>query len=406
MRNFIYILFVFLVGCSGMKNIHHNYYLNDSPGKVHSLVELVVSQRNNKRINFNKVKAITIDIEKFMYNRLTDKDFQALHECHAVEYILIKYPKGFLENDYSLELSEAISGMEKLSQLHVKLDSADYIPNLFDISNKIQKITIEGNFIKEASANSFSQKSLKVLGVNCSTNSFSFSGKDYSELLSLSLNINGKIGELDFSGLKKLEGLNLIIDGKIEELDISGLKKLEYLNFYNDEIEYLPNDFFELPDLQTLIVSVPKLKELNERIKNLKSLESLLFSSYEIIELPESLSKLEHLEWVSINTIGKVSLKPLTSLTKLKRLSIYGINLLEVIDQILLMKKLKVLDFNLQPLLNKDLSPLGQLEKLKEIRFKTTYVEVDGDNYIPKDLPDSTKNKVLHQLKQVLPEHF
>src|SRR5690554_2658786 len=384
MRNFIYILFVFLVGCSGMKNIHHNYYLNDSPGKVHSLVELVVSQRNNKRINFNKVKAITIDIEKFMYNRLTDKDFQALQECHAVEYILIKYPKGFLENDYSLELSEAISGMEKLSQLHVKLDSADYIPNLFDISNKIQKITIEGNFIKEASANSFSQKSLKVLGVNCSTNSFSFSRKDYSELLSLNLNINGKI----------------------EELDFSGLKKLEYLNFYNDEIEYLPNDFFELPDLQTLIVSVPKLKELNERIKNLKSLESLLFSSYEIIELPESLSKLEHLEWVSINTIGKVSLKPLTSLTKLKRLSIYGINLLEVIDQILLMKKLKVLDFNLQPLLNKDLSPLGQLEKLKEIRFKTTYVEVDGDNYIPKDLPDSTKNKVLHQLKQVLPEHF
>src|SRR5690554_7851385 len=174
---------------------------------------LVVSQRNNKRINFNKVKAITIDIEKFMYNRLTDKDFQALQECHAVEYILIKYPKGFLENDYSLELSEAISGMEKLSQLHVKLDSADYIPNLFDISNKIQKITIEGNFIKEASANSFSQKSLKVLGVNCSTNSFSFSGKDYSELLSLSLNINGKIGELDFSSLKKLEGLNSIIDG-------------------------------------------------------------------------------------------------------------------------------------------------------------------------------------------------
>ncbi len=406
MKHLIYILFGLLVGCSGVRD-YHNYYLNGNPHKVHSLVDLAISQRKNQRINFNKVKNIVINIENVKTNRLTEKGFQLLKECHAIEYIYIIYPQGYLKNDFSIELVEAFSEMEKLSQLHIKLDSADYIPNLFDLSNSIEKITIEGNFIKEASVNTLSQKSLKVLYINCSTNSFSFSGKNYNDLELLSLSINGKIKELDFLGLKELKKLTLGITGKIEEPDISDLKKLEFLSFHNDEIEYLSNDFFELPNLQALNILTPKLKKINENISNLSLLKSLGFTSYEINELPESLSKLENLRQFSINTTDSIiSLKPLTTLPMLERLYISGFNLIEVVDEILLMKKLKFLKFTLRPLVNQDLSPLGQLEKLKEIQFKTTYVERNGDNYIRKYLSDSTINEVLDQLKKVLPEHF
>ncbi len=401
MKNLIYILFGLLLGCSGLRDY------NSNPKKVYSLVELAVNQRSNKRINFNKVEGVVVDIEKLKINRLTEKGFELLSDCHAVEYILIKYPKGYLENDYSLELSEAISGINGPKEIYMTLDSADYIPNVFHRSNEIQQITIEGNFIKEASVNTLSQKSLKVLYINCSTNSFSFSGKNYNDLELLSLIINGKIKELDFLGLKELKKLTLVITGKIEEPDISDLKKLEFLGFRNVKIEYLSNDFFELPDLKTLILSVPKLKDLNENISNLKSLKHLIFTSYEINELPESLSKLENLRQFSINTTDSIiSLKPLTTNPKLRNLSISGINILEVVDEVLLMKKLKTLDFDLRPLLNQDLTPLGQLEKLEEIGFKTAYVERDGDIYIHKELPDSTINEVLDQLKKVLPEHF
>lgn len=421
---------VFLVGCSGLRNVNHHIYVEDgSIEKAYNLEDLWNHKRNNQRINLNKVKAITIDIDKFAYNRLTDKEFQVLNECHAIEYILLIYPMGYLENDFSIELKEAFSKMNDLKEIYMKLDSADHIPNLFPENNELQNITINGNFVKELSVNTLSQKSLKNLVVKCSTNQFSFSGKDYSQLLSLSLNINGEMEELDFSGLKKLERLSLITNGKIQKLDFSGLKslerlsirfngkiekldfsgsmKLKYLSFHNDKIEYLPNDFFEHPDLQKLIIYAPKLKKLDEKVSNLKSLESLTFMSYEVVKLPESLSKLKHLRQFSIKTIGRViSLKPLTHLPKLERLYISGFNVIEVVDEILLMKKLKFLDFTLRPLINQDLSPLGKLEKLKEIQFTTYYVERDGDNYIYKNLPDSTINEVLDQLKQVLPEHF
>jgi len=429
MKNFIYILFGLLLGCSSLRDVNYHIYVEDgSTEKAYTLEDLWNHKRNNKRINLNKVKGIEIDIEKFMYNRLTEKEFQVLKECHAVEYIRLIYPNGHLENDYSIELKEAFSGMKDLKEISMKLDSADHIPNLFPEKNKLQNITIEGNFIKEVSVN-FSQKSLENLVVNCSTNRFGFSGKDYSELRSLRLNINGKIKELEFSSLKELELLSLITKGKIKELDfsglnelkrlilitkgkmeepdVSGLKKLEFFSFHNDEVEYLSNDFFELPNLQTLILKVPKLKMINENISNLSLLKSLVFTSYEITELPESLSNLEHLRQFSINTIGRIiSLKPLTTVPKLERLYISGFNLIEIVDEVLLMKKLKFLEFTLRQLVNQDLSPLGPLGKLKEIRFKTIYVERDGDNYIRKDLSDSTKNEILNQLKKVLPEHF
>jgi len=383
-RSLFFILFIFFVSCSRYGGMYIKQKL-EYPKKVHSLIDLADNKRNNKRINFNKVKGVVVDIEKLKNNRLTEKGFEILKDCHAVEYIRLIYPKGYLENDFSIELSEAISKMNEPKEIYMTLDSADYIPNVFHGSNEIQQITIKGNFIKMVSVNTLSQDNLNILSINCSTDCFNFNGKDLSHL----------------------ESLSLIIKGKTQNLDFSGLKELKYFNFINEEIENLPDNFFELPNLLTLILSFPGLKKINENISNLKSLKTFLFTSYEINELPGSLSKLEHLDWVSINTNGKVeSLKPLTKLPKLKRLSISGINLLEVVDEVLLMKKLKALDFSLHPLLNKDLSPLGQLEKLKEIRFQTTYTERDGDNYIRKDLSDSTKNEILNQLKKVLPEHF
>lgn len=87
----------------------------------------------------------------------------------------------------------------------------------------------------------------------------------------------------------------------------------------------LPEELFELTQLQTLLLTFCKFDKIPEEIGNLKGLKSLIIKESILESLPDSIGDLSNLERLNINEISSLkSLPPsLGKLTQLKELGLY-----------------------------------------------------------------------------------
>lgn len=386
MKYYLHILCALLVSCSVSKNSEpswQSYYLSGPTKHVYPLIKL--TNQGYEQIKLDKVRGITIDVELLHQSSWKDKMLGTLKQCDAAEYVYIKYPSGFIENDFSRDLAAAFNEMDALKKLRVQLDSAGQIPNFMLDKNGVEEFVVHANYITNISTEAISSNKLKLLGISCITE-----------------NLN-----VDWSQLKTLVSLYLGIDGEIKVPNLGQLKSLRQLSFSNDQIDELPDKIFDFQFIQFLSLNLPKLKELNESLGNLTTLEYLSIRTFEIDKLPNSLSNLQNLKWFGITTTEKIkSIEPLTSIPRLESLSFYGINPLELIEEILRIKKLKRLEFSIAPLYGQNLASIEQLEKLSKIEFRAISVVENNGGYRIVELEDSVKNEIYNQLEEVLPKHF
>lgn len=138
--------------------------------------------------------------------------------------------------------------------------------------------------------------------------------RDYSQVLAVVAQIpNLKVLEWSINPIPK---------------EISFFKKIEELNIWigadGKAPLHLPDDLFELVQLQTLLLSVNQLKKIPESIGKLKGLKTLVIMGSDLESLPEAIGELSNLEFLNISENPSLKSLPerLGNLTQLKSLNL------------------------------------------------------------------------------------
>ncbi|MFT5777328.1 MAG: Leucine-rich repeat (LRR) protein [Crocinitomicaceae bacterium] len=121
-------------------------------------------------------------------------------------------------------------------------------------------------------------------------------------------------------------------------------KETRNLSLHAITLVGIPDEIFELSNLETLDLSSNKIDSIGKRFGNFKELRSLNLGNNELKEVPAELSKLRKLQWLSLseNQIKEfpIALKKLNSLT---RLSLDENPIEKIPEFVLELKNIKVL---------------------------------------------------------------
>lgn len=179
-----------------------------------------------------------------------------------------------------------------------------------------------------------------------------------------------KIRELpeEVWNLTNLENLNLS-ETQIQELpkELGKLINLKELNLNGTQIQELPKELGNLSNLEELDLSDIQIRELSKEIWNLTNLEELYLARTQIRELPKELGNLSNLESLDLRrTQIKELPKELGNLTNLKVLDLSDIQIQELPKELGNLTNLKILGLNDIQIreLPKELGNLTNLEEL------------------------------------------
>jgi len=149
-------------------------------------------------------------------------------------------------------------------------------------------------------------------------------------------------------------------------------KNAESINLSNNHIKYLPANFCDYFDLYSLDVSRNRLSALPSNIDSLSNLQILNVAKNELKELPSGLFKLKELEAldVSKNKLTKIS-SDIGNLSSLQMLSVAKTGISTLPSSMSKLKELVELDVSGNPNLKQIPDFIGQLPKLKTLKFSS-----------------------------------
>lgn len=217
----------------------------------------------------------------------------------------------------------------KLAQIdNLKINLTDNkittFPGILISMKNIQRINLDGNFIKELPKDKIDKtKCEKLETISLDNNNISEIPEQFLQLdqikdLSIANNRLSKIPSF-IDKLSKLETLR-ISHNDIQELpeDITKIKTLKSLSAYECKLENLPKDINKLTNLESLGLEHNKLKEIPD-ISTLVNLENLDLANNDLTGLPP-LWSLVKLETLSIEDNKKLTMIPndIKTLPKLK----------------------------------------------------------------------------------------
>ncbi|WP_028888338.1 leucine-rich repeat domain-containing protein [Tenacibaculum ovolyticum] len=227
-------------------------------------------------------------------------------------------------------------------------------------SNKVKILDITDEVIDNSLYTFTNLKELRL--IDCKIDSIKDGIINLSNLEVISIRTSQlKFISDNLSGLKKIKKIQ-ITGSQLELLDFSNnniskfklnlSNSIEYINLSGNDMNYIPNEIFDICNLKILNLRFNKIKTLDSNIRKLTKLRKLLLGKNNISFLPNELYLVKQLEELELrdNSLSQVSEK-LTKMESLKYLdlsrnpleSLPSINHFEKMD----LRKINLIDTNI-----------------------------------------------------------
>lgn len=262
----------------------------------------------------------------------------------------------------NLENLDILFSLPKLESIYIELHDLSDIDSSY--WHKITGIKILQNDLKEFPANILTQKQLRYLDLDLVC---SYGDKKQN------IQLPKELFELE-----NLEHL-VLSRNKLKEIppEIGKLKNLKVLDLWGNEIQELPQAFIKLNQLEILRVAYNKLDTLPKEIGSLKSLKALSFIGNRTKVLPNEIGNLKNLEalYGGENLITKLP-ETFRNLDKLKTL-VFRFHAFDTLPlEITKLKSLEKLVFT-KTILEKTITipkEIGNLSTLKYLDLHENYL--------------------------------
>ncbi len=309
--------------------------LTDLRVSVDSLGQIPLSLRGKVKgveliyhgINFAKELASLADLKYFaVFEGISGGSFLTMRKIPDELYNLTFLEELKLPGLGMEEISPKIKKLQYLKTLDLHSNSLSELPKEFDRLNNLEELNLQTNEFKIFPKVLYHLSGLKRLYLlsNYVQLPVDISKCSSLEELSFSKFYGSKIPD-QFCELKALKSLTLRIigDKKITEkiffpFEFSKLTALETIDLSHCNVEEIPEVFFQIHSLKSLILRKNYINKIPKQIANLSKLEVLDVWSNPIESFPEEITTLTNLRYLNI---GETKIKEIpSSVAKLKNI--------------------------------------------------------------------------------------